>query len=407
MKIKIKKRSSLQWATIFVVGALMVVRIPTLMYVVQAIFLMLATPKALYNKVSKCQIEYLYCNVAFIWISVISLVWSSNTSHSISSIVSILQVFLIAFMIFITCNEKGDYYDIIDAFSTMSWVFMAYIILATSSEEWKKIFANNTNLSSSAGRLGPSVGMHTNMCGAVLSILILFSFYRYLSKRNKLNLLQTILLLVCLALTKSRMSILVVICGMALYYAIYKKISAKQAMKIIGVLIALVILLVLSMSNQFLYNLYGNRIESMFNLFSKTANTDASVTGRLALQQRAIEVFLNHPILGVGIGNFSSYSNNLGGVSGYYAHNNYLELLADVGVVGTVMYYAPYVIALFRTRAAAKKSESEIAMFFNLLFVLIVVRLLSDISQVSYLYDSSQILLALVFIALRIEKEQE
>lgn len=407
MKIKIKKRSSLQWATIFVVGALMVVRIPTLMYVVQAIFLMLATPKALYNKVSKCQIEYLYCNVAFIWISVISLVWSSNTSHSISSIVSILQVFLIAFMIFITCNEKGDYYDIIDAFSTMSWVFMAYIILATSSEEWKKIFANNTNLSSSAGRLGPSVGMHTNMCGAVLSILILFSFYRYLSKKNKLNLLQTILLLVCLALTKSRMSILVVICGMALYYAIYKKISAKQAMKIIGVLIALVILLVLSMSNQFLYNLYGNRIESMFNLFSKTANTDASVTGRLALQQRAIEVFLNHPILGVGIGNFSSYSNNLGGVSGYYAHNNYLELLADVGVVGTVMYYAPYVIALFRTRAAAKKSESEIAMFFNLLFVLIVVRLLSDISQVSYLYDSSQILLALVFIALRIEKEQE
>lgn len=55
-----------------------------------------------------------------------------------------------------------------------------HLYFGESSEEWKKIFANNTNLSSSAGRLGPSVGMHTNMCGAVLSILILFSFYEYL-----------------------------------------------------------------------------------------------------------------------------------------------------------------------------------------------------------------------------------
>lgn len=405
MKIKIKKRNTLQWATIFVIGTLMVVRIPMLMYIIQAVFLLFAIPKAVHSKISKCQIEYLYCNLAFILVSALSLIWSSNTSYSISSVVSILQVFLISFLIFITCNKKNDYYDIIDKFSIISWIFMAYIIFSTSKEEWKTIFAYNTNLSSSAGRLGPSVGMHTNMCGAVLSILIMFSFYEYLSKKNKVSLIQTILLLVFLTLTKSRMSILVVVLGMSLYYTIYKELSGKQAIKIIGVLIVLIILLVLSMSNQFLYNLYGNRIESMFNFFSKTANTDASVTGRLALQQRAIEVFLNHPILGVGIGNFSSYSNNLGGVSGFYAHNNFLELLADVGIVGTVMYYTPYVIALVKTRTVAKRCESKAAMFFNFLFVLIVVRLLSDISQVSYLFDSSQLVLVLVFVALRIEYE--
>lgn len=144
-------------------------------------------------------------------------------------------------------------------------------------------------------------------------------------------------------------------------------------------------------------------MESLLFLFTGEAKTDASVTGRQALLDRAVEVFLEHPLFGVGIGNFRAYTKDLGGVAGYYAHNNFLELLADVGVVGTAFYYVPYLIALAKVRVIAQDSVEEKRMLYNLLFVLVIMRLVSDYAQVSYLYDSSQILLAVIYIGIKIE----
>lgn len=381
----------------------MVVRIPLVMYFTQALFLFCTLPKLLQGKSIKSY-GYIICSACFVLISLLSMFCSSDFENSLSSVISILQVFLIAVFLFIGCNSEKEYQLVVSVFSKLGWIFMAYIVVATSPQEWRQIFAINTNLSATSGRLGPSVGMHTNMCGTVLSILILFSMYFYFTRKKKSDLLQAVLLVFCLFLTKSRMSLLVTVCGVGLYFSIYKRLGGKQFIKIAAMICLLVAWMIASLSNDFLYNLYGNRLESLLFLFQEKSNTDASVTGRLALQQRAIEVFLQHPIIGVGIGNFRSYSYGLGGVSGYYAHNNYLELLADVGILGTLFYYLPYLVALVKTRAIAKDADGDKRMFFSLLFVLLVMRLVSDYAQVSYLYDSGQILLALAYIGFKMER---
>ena len=67
-------------------------------------------------------------------------------------------------------------------------------------------------------------------------------------------------------------------------------------------------------------------------------------TSRVTLFQYGMNWFLDNPILGVGINNFrvlSTKTSEFAGMS-FYAHNNYVELLVDIGIVGIVIYYSAY-----------------------------------------------------------------
>jgi O-antigen ligase len=68
---------------------------------------------------------------------------------------------------------------------------------------------------------------------------------------------------------------------------------------------------------------------------------DYTQTTRLALWGTAGALFLSHPVLGVGFGNFRSmYNDYLPGVTADQldAHNLYLQLLSETGVVGFLLF---------------------------------------------------------------------
>ena len=60
---------------------------------------------------------------------------------------------------------------------------------------------------------------------------------------------------------------------------------------------------------------------------------------RAYLYKRAFEVFLEHPIRGVGLGNFQVSS----GVD-LYSHSEYMEVLSTTGLVGAALYFPIYLI---------------------------------------------------------------
>lgn len=68
------------------------------------------------------------------------------------------------------------------------------------------------------------------------------------------------------------------------------------------------------------------------------AQADSSTEDRLYLMKRAIEVWAEHPFIGVGWHNYRYYND-----SGVYAHNNYAEMLASLGIVGFLIYYAMFI----------------------------------------------------------------
>lgn len=69
----------------------------------------------------------------------------------------------------------------------------------------------------------------------------------------------------------------------------------------------------------------------------ETVTVDASTRQRMDLMKQGIRVWMEHPIGGVGWNNYRYYND-----AGLYAHNSYIELLASLGIVGFLLYYAMF-----------------------------------------------------------------
>lgn len=86
----------------------------------------------------------------------------------------------------------------------------------------------------------------------------------------------------------------------------------------------------------------------------KTASLDWSVYTRMLALQTAWEMFLNHPVTGVGLGNFM-------GSSAYrlfvriVVHNTYLEILVGTGIAGLAAFIAILVGGLRHAVAGARR----------------------------------------------------
>ena len=80
----------------------------------------------------------------------------------------------------------------------------------------------------------------------------------------------------------------------------------------------------------------------------------AAVIDRLTIWRMALTVWGDHPILGVGLGNFRDHALARQidllvplGYQSFHAHNTYLEILADTGIVGLLCYIL-FLVAMVR-----------------------------------------------------------
>ena len=64
------------------------------------------------------------------------------------------------------------------------------------------------------------------------------------------------------------------------------------------------------------------------------ADSYKTVNGREDMWSSAIRIFYNNPIFGCGYGSYQIISGSL-----YNAHNGYLQLLAEVGILGCAVFF--------------------------------------------------------------------
>jgi O-antigen ligase len=119
-----------------------------------------------------------------------------------------------------------------------------------------------------------------------------------------------------------------------------------------------------------IYDLLIKRFLGIINLIGGKSG-DASSIEREALLKDGLEIFSNNPLFGIGLNNFRL-------LFGKYAHNNYLELFAGVGVIGTALFYNIYVLIF---RQISKMNTFILKKyFFSMVFILLVM----DLATVSY-----------------------
>ena len=119
-----------------------------------------------------------------------------------------------------------------------------------------------------------------------------------------------------------------------------------------------------------IYELTLKRVEGLTNLLTGGTG-DASSMERETLIVEGIDAFGNNPLLGNGLNNFRLFF-------GKYAHNNYIELLVGVGLIGTMLFYAFY---MFIFKSIRKMPTSIVKRYF---YTMVFILLAMDFATVSY-----------------------
>jgi O-antigen ligase len=109
---------------------------------------------------------------------------------------------------------------------------------------------------------------------------------------------------------------------------------------------------------------------------------DYSAYERKQLIKYAIQIWLDNPLIGVGLDNFRVVIKQYNPIGNrLYAHNNYLELLSTIGTIGTIVYYGIYASIIKKLILMQKKWPQssieiyQVQLFLTIIFSLMVVEL--------------------------------
>lgn len=315
--------------------------------------------------------DYVVWYLLFLIIGVVSSLWAKKDTNVFSIMPSIVRIFFIAVFLYCRVEKEIDVELFLNGYVIASAYFSCMVI--------SKMMQYFTPQTFYIHRLGLNIGYNPNTIalGAVFSFVILL--HKMLISKGEIlkQALYTFALLffvIVILLTQSKKGLLGLMLGI-LMINYYRKRGIKKIQSIIlGILLAIIVFQLI-MSIPALYESVGSRIESALGIFKYNSYVDGSTENRLALIKEAINVWLSHPLVGVGLNNFSLYQ-NVGGEL-YYSHCNYVELLADIGIIGALFYYFLPVNLLI------KKADNQNDLN-NMIKTIIVIILVLDIGMVSY-----------------------
>ena len=95
---------------------------------------------------------------------------------------------------------------------------------------------------------------------------------------------------------------------------------------------------------------------------------EGGTSGRTNLYDIALELFISSPFIGIGYNNFATVSG-----MGYFSHSVYAETLACTGIIGCILWFAPYFTCaneLIKLRKSGfEKNNRWIALFVLIVFM--------------------------------------
>ena len=220
----------------------------------------------------------------------------------------------------------------------------------------------NLEDSSASGRLGEELFGNSNTLAFMLMASSIYAFWILLTKNNGFQKLFSffclVLIYIGMFLSGGRKFVVV---PLVFAYTILlgkrdKKGKLHPILYTIIFLGLMYLVYYLAMNVPAFYESIGSRFEGAFSLVDDEYSADGSTLKRMQMIEAAFEQWKKRPIFGYGFDSFKYY--NAESVTGefYYAHNNFLELLYNQGVVGFMAYYSFYIYLIWF--AWKKKTDS-------------------------------------------------
>ncbi len=249
-----------------------------------------------------------------------------------------------------------------------------------------------------SGYFGSEVGgNNTNTFGFVVAIAAIISFYFAYVRQKRLYYIFTILLLICSVFSSSRKSLGAILGGILIlvFFAVNKK---HRFLHLTALSLVSVFSVILLLEDEVLHSIIGYRFDSLFDfLIEGSTNRENSINFRKYFIDFAKILFNEKPIYGHGFANFSiillAESNANQEV---YAHNNYWEILADLGIIGLISYY--WFHAWLAIKILSKLFVKKISPILSLAITLLISQLILDWGMVSMISFYPQAVLSLIFV---------
>lgn len=223
---------------------------------------------------------------------------------------------------------------------------------------------------SNYGFAGFTYQLDTTAIGVMFALGIFLYFFRKKYDVAK-NVIICIIFLLAILLTGKRIFIAAAIVVPLIISFSTEENGIKRSYKILGVILIVALGVYFILSNaQILYNSkLFHRIGSTIIEYQKGLDYSA---GRNNFAKIAISLFKKSPIWGIGPGNFIIQSK-----LGTDAHNTYLQVLCEQGIIGGIFYVFALVSTLFFTIKKIRNCEDEhilsvskISLFIQLTYIL-------------------------------------
>ena len=340
----------------------------------------------------------------FIWLlfiawSALTGFWASNEEHYLKFMREITQVGLLCVLFYNGCRNEQNIEKMLKYITIASLIMILYFLIKTPISDWHQAFHSTASVASSEDRFGRSIGYHPNNFGVLCSFECCCWLYQWRRFNKKSALLCSCILFVLLLFTKSRTAVAFMGIIVFIYMLIETKSSRRVLARILFISIGAMAAILALLFIPSLYKLIGYRVSGVLSFITGTGTVDASVNGRNILMTAGKEMIRDHFILGVGAGNYSNIAYASYGIwRDVYSHSNYIEIWADLGLIGVLLYYLPRfwcIFHLIRKRRIISNRKSIILSSF--LIAVMIAELVVDYIYISYSQEVMQIIYTLCF----------
>lgn len=292
--------------------------------------------------------------ISFLFLNLFSIVVSQNSDWSVRKLLFLFSVFPLYFVASNIINTKEQMTKVL---KILVWSGFFVAILGIIQFISQFIFGLNATYQFWANYISP-VFLGANVTEAVLKnpswlvnisgatylrsiatfpdphmlsfflgMLLPFALGLFWKFKTKIYLIIFCTMLVADLLTFSRGGYLGLFAGILVtIFLVLNKLKKENKLKIFLASLALASLLIIP-------GPISERFFSSFN-FSEGSNQ-----GRIETWKKAIEIIINHPVFGVGIGN---YALEISATANYrdpiYAHSNYLDIAAETGLLNLFLW---------------------------------------------------------------------
>lgn len=329
--------------------------------------------------------------ISFAVFCLLSSLWSNNSEFAVSKGITILQILICMSVLYNHYSRNFDENLLLSCIEYAGYALAIYTVFFYGIGFIKQGLTAGVRLDNEFANV--------NSIGIACANAIIVSAY-YIICENKKTIFKfpfMLISLIIVAASGSRKALVVLIIGITCLYLFEyaSKNIVKTLLKFSIVLSILVMFFSIVLSMQ-MFDTLNYRMEGLIALVTGTGTIDHSTWLRQQFLKIGLEQFFETPFFGIGIDNARLLLlQHVGFIT--YLHNNYVELLASGGIVGTGIFYSIYIYIIYKLKINwSLYSGVKIA-----ILLLILLQLAMDFGSVSYYSKNTYFYIMMFFLFIK------